>query len=192
MKGKAVSDAEHRAETGGDDPAAVMAAELKRARTLQGASHEARLAARDTAAMRLLALKQELAPYVEGLPEVERFVELSLINGETPRLWLDLISWVEMGPDQQHWRMMQDTAEGREVVFETDQLDAMVAFLRKFIALRAVQRERLLRAPEASARPLLKTVSAGVQQSLLWMAWLAGLATGAFALLAWLFASGRL
>ena len=187
-----MSDSEHRTGRDTEDPVVVMAAELKRARTLQGGSHEARLAARDAAAMRLLALKQELAPFLEGLPEVEGFVELTLINGETPRLWLDLISWVEMGPDQQHWRMMQDTPEGREVIFETDQIDAMVDFLRKFIALRAVQRERLLRAPEGSARPLLKTVSAGLQQSLLWMAWLAGVATGAFALLAWLFASGRL
>ena len=169
-----------------------MHEEIRRARELQGASHEARLSARDMAAMRLLAVKQELAPYVEGLPEVRGFIELSLTGGETPRLWLDFISYVILSPDQQHWRLMQDTAEGREVIFETDNLDEMVDFLRKFIAHRVVQRERLLHSDELSARPLAKTVSAGTQQALLWMAWLAGLATGAFALLAWLMATGRL
>lgn len=188
------SDASAPARAGHEDgdPVGIMARELKRARELQGAGHEARLAARDMAAMRLLAVKQELAPYVEALPELRAFVELALVNGETPKLWLDLISYVVMAPDQQHWRLVQDTADGREVIFETDQLDELIDFLRKFIAHRAVYRERLLRAEEADARPLLRTVSAGMQQSLLWMAWLAGIATGAFALLAWLLASGRL
>ncbi len=179
-------------EASDTEAAEVMAGELKRARELQGAGHEARLAARDMAAMRLLAVKQELSPYVEALPEVRSFVELALVNGETPKLWLDLVSYVVMAPDQQHWRLMQDTSDGREVIFETDQLDELVDFLRKFIAHRAVQRERLLRSDESDARPLLRTVSGGMQQTLLWMAWLAGLATGAFALLAWLLASGRL
>ncbi len=169
-----------------------MQAEIRRARELQAASHEAQLSARDMAAMRLLAVKQELAPFVESLPEVRGFIELSLTGGETPRLWLDFISYVVMSPDQQHWRLVQDTAEGREVIFETDNLDELVEFLRKFVAHRAVQRERLLHSDELSARPLLKTVSSGVPQALMWMAWLAGLATGAFALLAWLMATGRL
>ena len=171
---------------------AIMAEELRRARELQGAGHEARLASRDMAAMRLLAVKQELSPYVDALPELRSFIELALVNGETPKLWLDLVSYVVMAPDQQHWRLMQDTADGREVIFETDQMDELVAFLRKFIAHRAIQRERLLRSDESDARPLLRTVSGGMQQTLLWMAWLAGLATGAFALLAWLLATGKL
>jgi len=175
-----------------ENPGEIMTRELKHARELQDASHEVRLAARDMAAMRLLAVKQELAPYVDSLPELRGFVELALVNGETPKLWLDFVSFVTMAPDQQRWRLVQDTAEGREVILETDSLDELVEFLRKFIAHRAVQRERLLRSDEASARPLLRTVSGGMQQSLLWMAWLAGLATGAFALLAWLLASGRL
>jgi len=129
---------------------------------------------------------------VEALPELRAFVELALVNGETPRLWLDLVSYVVMAADQQHWRLVQDTMDGREIIFETDQLDELVEFLRKFIAHRAVQRERLLRSDGNDARPLLRTVSGGLQQALLWMAWLAGLATGAFALLAWLMASGRL
>ena len=187
-----MSDGVTRRKEQADDPAAVMAAELKRARELQGAGHEAQLAARDMAAMRLLAVKQELAPYVESLPEVRGFVELALVSGERPRLWLDLVSYVVISPDQQHWQLVQDTVEGREIVFETDQLDELVAFLRKFIAHRVVQRERLLRSDSASAKPLLKTVSGGLQQSLLWMAWLAGLATGAFALIAFLLATGRL
>ncbi len=173
-------------------PAQAMARALKQARELQGAGHEARLAARDMAAMRLLAVKQELAPLVDSMPELRAFVELALVNGETPKLWLDLVSYVVMAPDQQHWRLVQDTADGRDVVFETDRLEEMVDFLRKFIAHRAVQRERLLRAESMDARPLARSVPSGLQKSLLWMAWLAGLATGAFALLAWLLASGRL
>ncbi len=175
-----------------DDAARIMTQELKRARELQGASHDVRLDARDMAAMRLLAVKQELTPYVESLPELRGFIELALVNGEKPKLWLDFVSFVTIAPDQQRWRLVQDTSEGREVILETDNLDELVEFLRKFIAHRAVQRERLLRSDEADARPLLRTISGGAQQALLWMAWLAGLATGAFALLAWLLASGRL
>ena len=175
------------------DARAQMQAELTHARELQASGHEARLAARDMEAMRLLALKQEIAPYVEQTPELKPFVELALVAGETPRLWLDLVSYVVMSPDHQLWRLVQDTSEGRQVIFETDQLEEMVSFLKKFLAHRAIMRQRLMEAtPSPDAPPLARSASAGLQQTWLWMAWLAGLATGVFLLLAWLLGTGRL
>jgi hypothetical protein len=179
--------------TDSSDARAQMQAELLHARELQASGHEARLAARDIEAMRLLALKQEIAPFIEQTPELKPFIELALVAGETPRLWLDLVSYVVMSPDQQHWRLVQDTPEGRQVVFETDQLDEMVSFLKKFLAHRAVMRQRLMNAtPSPDTKALLRSTSAGVQQTWLWMAWLAGLATGIFLLLAWLMSTGKL
>ncbi len=185
-------DTSREAAGNGENARPRMEAELRHARALQASGHEARLAARDVAAMRLLALKQEIAPLVEATPEMRGFVELALIAGETPRLWLDLVSYVVMSPDQQHWRLVQDTAEGHHIVFETDQLDEMAAFVRKFLAHRAIVRQRLLNTRELDAKPLARAVSGNAQSALMWMAWLAGLATGAFALLAALLATGRL
>ena len=182
-----------------EDIKAQARAELERARELEAARADAALAARDVAALRLFSLKQEIRPYVEAMPEARAFIDLTLSPQYPPRLWIDMTSFVIMSEDGRAWRLMQDTAEGREKLFETRSLDDMSAFLRRFIAHRVVQRQKLLAAQTSAPEPEKEETSSGPaapegagDAATLWLVWLAGILSGALALLAWLVHAGRL
>ncbi len=153
------------------------------------------LAVRDAAMLRLFTLKQEILPYVEAMPEAEGFIDIALVPGHPPRLWIDLSSHVRIAEDGRSWQLVQDTADDREVLFETDRLEDMAAFLRKFIAHRVVRRHRLIAScpplpdePETSAAKPAE----GTDFPLLLLVWASGILTGAASLVAWLVLTGRL
>lgn len=85
--------------------------DLRRARTAEAAHFEAVATFNDAKSLRLQVLKDELA----GLA-AEPF-ELVLTPGDTPRLWIDLITSVVMEPDPKTYRMVQD---GQGVIETTD------------------------------------------------------------------------
>lgn len=98
--------------------------ELRRARTAEAAHFEAVATFNDAKSLRLQALKDELA----GLA-AEPF-ELELTPGDTPRLWIDLITSVVMEPDPKTYRMVQD-GQG---VFETTNPAEMVQQVKRIMA----------------------------------------------------------
>ncbi len=177
-------------------------ADILKARELEAARTDARLAVRDLATLRLFALKQEVRPYVEAMPEARGIIDLTLTGGYPPRLWIDLTSFVLMGEDARTWRLMQDSQEDRACLFESDDLQAMARAVRRFIAQRVVHRAHMLPAsPQAPclsddadspARSRKKEQDGGMDTSLLWLAWLAGVVSGALALMAWLVHVGKL
>ncbi len=170
-------------------------AELDAARRLEAEHHDAMLAVRDAAMLRLFTLKQEILPYVEAMPEAEGFIDIALVPGHPPRLWIDLSSHVLIADDGRSWRLVQDTADDREVLFETDRLEDMTAFLRKFIAHRVVRRHRLVascRPPEEKAETSDTKPAEAQNFSLLLLVWASGILTGAAGLVAWLVLTGRL
>ncbi len=176
--------------------------ELLKARELEAARADARLAVRDLATLRLFALKQEVRPYVEAMPEARGLIDLTLSGGYPPRLWIDLTSFVLIGEDNRTWRLMQDSQEERACLFESDDLQAMAKALRRFIAQRVVHRAHMLPAsPQAlcqgdggapQSQPRNKEHDGGMDGGLLWLAWLAGVVSGALALMAWLVHMGKL
>jgi len=170
-------------------------AELDAARRLEAEHHDAMLAVRDAAMLRLFTLKQEILPYVEAMPEAEGFIDIALVPGHPPRLWIDLSSHVLIAEDGRSWRLVQDTADDREVLFETDRLEDMTAFLRKFIAHRVVRRHRMVASchpPEENPEDTGGKSAEGADFSLLLLIWASGILTGAAALVAWLVLTGRL
>ena len=170
-------------------------AELDAARRLEAEHHDAMLAVRDAAMLRLFTLKQEILPYVEAMPEAEGFIDIALVPGHPPRLWIDLSSHVLIAEDGRSWRLVQDTADDREILFETDRLEDMAAFLRKFIAHRVVRRHRMIASchpSEEDAMPPAGKPAEGADFSLLLLVWASGILTGAAGLVAWLVLTGRL
>ncbi len=169
--------------------------ELDAARRLEAEHHDAMLAVRDAAMLRLFSLKQEILPYVEAMPEAKGFIDITLVPGHPPRLWIDLSSHVLIAEDGRSWRLVQDTADDREVLFETDRLEDMVAFLRKFIAHRVVRRHRLIASchpPEDRTEGPAGKPAEESDFPLLLLVWASGVLTGAAGLVAWLVLTGRL
>lgn len=118
---------------------------LREARVASAAKLDATLGLADARALRLDALRAELLPIIASNPEARALFDLNVQAGETPRLWLDLISSVVMEPDPRTYRLVEDQDNRRETLFETDNLSAMAAYVVKYLAHRIVAHEKLAR-----------------------------------------------
>ena len=137
------------------------------------------MAIRDAQTLRLQVLHDEFAPIVHARREASDFMDLALVQGDPPRLWLDLTSYVVMAPDPRTFRLVQDTRDGAEALFETRKRPEMLAKLTEFAAHRTVERQRALPTRRrAGARPAGQYSTAA-----LLLAWLTGFSFGALALI---------
>lgn len=122
---------------------------------LTKALREARLAAAskldathdlaDARALRLDALRDDILPLVEANADARALFNLNVQQGNTPKLWLDLISSVVMEPDPRTYRLMQDQDNRRETVFESTDMKMMSAYIVKYLAHRMVAHDKLAR-----------------------------------------------
>lgn len=151
---------------------------MRDARLAQAAHHEAAIAIRDAQTLRLQVLLDELMPIVQARRESADFIQLALVPGDQPRLWIDLTSYIVMAPDPRTYRLVQDTRDGANVLFETKQREEMRKKATEFIAHRSIARQRELparlhHAPLATGR---------YSRAALILAWLTGFSFGVLAL----------
>ncbi|WP_395688800.1 hypothetical protein [Aestuariivirga sp.] len=156
----------------------AMVIALREARLAEAVHFEAARDLRDSKSLRLQILKDDLLPAVQASPEARALFDLTLLPGETPKLWIDLTSYVVMEPDHRTYRFLQDRQDEREVLLETADRDAAAAAIRRHMAHRLVVRER-----QAAALPQA-AVPSGYGLASLVLAWLSGLSFGALAILA--------
>jgi hypothetical protein len=149
---------------------------LRQARVKEAAHFEATLDIRDAQTLRLQVLKDDLAPIVAARRESQEFFDLTLIPGDPPRLWLDLITSVVMAPDPRTYRLVEDSHEGRSTLFETKEREEMVERIRQQMAHRLIARARRMAAPAAEPR------RAGYSAGALILSWLSGFTLGILAL----------
>lgn len=120
-----------------------MTAMLKEARLAQAAQLDAVLGLRDVKALRLDALQAALAPLIAEHAVARALFDLNVQPGNTPRLWIDLISSVVMEPNARTYRLVQDHDGQRVMLFETTDLNEMAQFVTKYLAHRIVMHEKL-------------------------------------------------
>ena len=65
-------------------------------------------------------------------------------QGETPRLWIDVVAHVLMGRDKRIYRFVQDTRYGRMVLAESHDVPVIVDAVTDYVARRMVEREQAL------------------------------------------------
>ncbi|MFO1121274.1 MAG: hypothetical protein U1F47_02965 [Hyphomicrobiales bacterium] len=159
---------------------------LRAARQAEAAHFEAVAALRDAKSIRLLLLKDDLVPAVQSLPGAQHLFDLAVNSGDSPRLWIDLITYVVMEPEPRVYRLMEDRQSGREILFESEDRAHMAERVREIMAHRLVSRERQV----ASATSI--SMSPGFSTSSMILAWLAGFALGALALLAVAMSLGKI
>jgi hypothetical protein len=151
--------------------------DLRQARLLEAAHFDAVRDLRDAKTLRLQLLKDELQPQVQALPGAAELFDLALITGEPPRLWIDLITFVQMDPDPRTFRLLQDRQDNRELLFESSDLGEMAAAVRRHMAHRLIARER------QGAAVTLHQPQAGYSIGSLMLAWTSGFAFGALVLM---------
>src|ERR1700741_2680201 len=70
----------------------------------------------DAEVARLELLNEALDPLFEEVPKEVDLFDRGISRGETPRLWIDAIAHVCMGPDKRVYRFLQETRYGRKVL----------------------------------------------------------------------------
>jgi hypothetical protein len=139
-------------------PVINLAQALRRARTDDAARADAINELRGAELARLEALEDALQPVLEQLPKQVDLFDVGVMPGEKPRLFIDMIGFVEMGRDRKAYRFLQDTRHGRITLAESETVETIVEAVTTYIARRMVEREKALAADmtvEQAARALL-------------------------------------
>ena len=143
---------------------------------------------------RLEVLRDALRPVFAGVPPEADIFDHGLVTSERPRLFIDMVAYVEMNRERRQYRFVQDTRAGRILIIEDERLDPVIEAVTTYVARRLVERERAIATlndpmPLISAKPVLNagTANAGTpaqnswqgQQGFRWPALLAVFALGA-------------
>jgi hypothetical protein len=99
---------------------------------------------RDAEVARLEILNDALDPLFEQIPDQVELFDRGISQGDTPRLWIDVVAHVVMGRDKRIYRFVQDSRFGRIVLAESHEVTAMVAAITDYVARRMIERERAL------------------------------------------------
>jgi hypothetical protein len=107
------------------------------------------VALRDAEFARLAILHDRIRPVLDQVPQGVDLFDSGLTPGETPRLWIDMIAFVEMARDKRTYRFLQDTRNGRRVMAESEDTGLVCDRITAYVAQRLIERERLLALPPA-------------------------------------------
>ncbi|MDB5616680.1 MAG: hypothetical protein JWQ24_918 [Tardiphaga sp.] len=105
---------------------------------------------RDAEVARLEILNDALDSLFDEIPPQVDLFDRGISQGETPRLWIDMVAHVAMGRDKRIYRFVQDTRSGRVVLAESHDVPVIVKAVIDYVARRLIEREHaLVSAPSA-------------------------------------------
>src|ERR1700748_2609186 len=113
---------------------------------LRDALRQARIEAADRTGV-VVDLRDAEVARLEIFAQVPDQVDLfdrGISQGDTPRLWIDVVAHVVMGRDKRIYRFVQDTRFGRIVIAESHDVAVMVDAVTDYVARRLIERERAL------------------------------------------------
>lgn len=119
---------------------------MRRARADSAEQQEALTELRQAEAARLELLEDAIRPIFDQTPDDVELFDLGVTHGDRPRLFLDMISFVDLAHDRRTFRFFQDTRHGRVLIAESDAPDRIVAAVTNYVARRLVEREQALAA----------------------------------------------
>ncbi|MFN5721077.1 MAG: hypothetical protein ACK463_42290 [Bradyrhizobium sp.] len=99
---------------------------------------------RDAEVARLEILNDALDPLFAQVPEKVDLFDRGISQGETPRLWIDVVAHVLMGRDKRIYRFVQDTRFGRIVLAESHDVAVIVDAVTDYVARRMIEREHAM------------------------------------------------
>lgn len=105
---------------------------------------------------RLEMLKETLEPVFAQLPRDAELFDMGLVPGEKPRLFVDMVAFVEMARDRRTFRFTQETRAGRVLLAEYDRVDPLAEAVTAYLGRRLVERERALTQGDAAAVTAVK------------------------------------
>ncbi len=121
-----------------------LAAAIRQARMENAERAEAIADLRELQMGRLTLLESALEPIVGQAPPGVDLFDLALAKGDHPRLFIDMIAFVDLAHDRRTYRFYQDTRHGRVRIAESQSIDKIAAAVANYVARRLVERERAL------------------------------------------------
>ena len=115
---------------------------LSRARQIEADRQHVIADLREAEVARLDLLAEELAPIFADMPHNDSFFDCAVVGGAQPRLWIDMLGFVEMGRDKRSYRLITETRSGRQVLFEGTDVKAVADRVTDYVAHRMIDRER--------------------------------------------------
>jgi len=142
---------------------------------------------RDAEVARLEILSEALDPLFGQIPDTVDLFDRGISQGETPRLWIDVVAHIVMGRDKRAYRFVQDTRFGRILIAESHDVPVIVDAVTDYVARRMIEREHAM-----VATPIVEPVAAVKPRRSGFWTFVLGFMLGAAALFALaLFASLR-
>jgi len=99
---------------------------------------------RDAEVARLEILNEALDPLFAQVPDSIDLFDRGISQGETPRLWIDVVAHILMGRDKRIYRFVQDTRYGRIVLAESHDVPVIVEAVTDYVARRMIEREHAM------------------------------------------------
>lgn len=129
-----------------------LAAAIRQARVENAERAEAIADLREIEIGRLGLLESALKPVVGQAPPGVDMFDLALARGDHPRLFVDMIAFVDMAHDRRTYRFHQDTRNGRVLIAESQSVDLIAAAVANYVARRLIERERALASDSRDAQ----------------------------------------
>ena len=134
-------------------PPSTLTAALRVARLEQAERALAQADLHEAELGRLELLREMLEPVLAEVPPGVDLFDVGIMPGAHPRLFVDMIAFVEMARDKRTYRFLQDRRSGRTVLAESERTSAMVEAVTAYVARRLVEREALLASIESAPVP---------------------------------------
>ena len=93
---------------------------------------------------RLELLAEDLAPVFKDVPLDAEMFDFALTKGETPRLWVDMTSFVRLGKDGRTYEFVKDTRLGRTILGTSKNRGKIGKRVTGYVAERLLERERMI------------------------------------------------
>lgn len=121
-----------------------LADAMNKIRSAQADRDDVVVEMKHTKLSRLELLYEDLQSVIADIPDDNESFDFALTKGETPRLWVDMTSFVRMGADGREYEFIKDTRMGRVVLGRGSNRKKMGEHVTAYIAERLLERERMI------------------------------------------------
>jgi len=121
-----------------------LANAMNKIRTAQADRDDVVIEMKHSKVSRLELLRNDLQSVQDDIPYDNEMFDFALKKGDTPRLWIDMTSFVRMGADGREYEFVKDTRMGRVILGRGSSRKKMGEHVTDYVAERILERERMI------------------------------------------------
>ncbi len=121
-----------------------LKAAVRRARIEESERSDVAHELRAAEVSRLDILRERLEPVFSQVPKEADLFDHGLVAGERPRLYVDMVAFIEMSRDRRTYRFLLDTRFGRKLLSESEDPGVIAEAATAYLGRRLIERERAL------------------------------------------------